>query len=100
MAYRTSQEKIDSLTMQINNPNVVGSGYIEHPPQVPFGGKLLMQPLSAVDGKDNPEWMNVAPRVPQATQYQHSYHHSAPRNGRLEHSQAISGHRPKVSMET
>lgn len=98
MAYRTAQEKIDSLTMQINNPNVVGSGYIEHPPQVPFGGKLLMQPLSVVDGKDNPEWMNMAPRGALAAQHHHDYQHATSRNGRLEHSHAVAGHRPKVSI--
>eukprot|EP00889_Picochlorum_renovo_P007876 jgi/Picre1/34906/NNA_002372.t1 len=40
MTRGTKQEHVDSLTMQIHNPNVRGSGYIEHPPQVPFGEGL------------------------------------------------------------
>ena len=28
----------------LQNPNVVGSGYIQHPPQKPFAAPLQMQP--------------------------------------------------------
>ncbi|KAI8107563.1 hypothetical protein M9435_002591 [Picochlorum sp. BPE23] len=74
MTRGTKQEHVDSLTMQIHNPNVRGSGYIEHPPQVPFGGRVVVQPSTVQDG-DVPEWFShgvpgyqqqqrVAPRVP------------------------------------
>ncbi|CAK0738732.1 hypothetical protein CVIRNUC_001085 [Coccomyxa viridis] len=42
--YRTDQERIDAATLEIKNPNVVGSGYIQHPPQKPFAAPLQMQP--------------------------------------------------------
>ncbi|KAK9917154.1 hypothetical protein WJX75_001363 [Coccomyxa subellipsoidea] len=42
--YRTEQERIDAMTVQISNPNIVGSGYIQHPPQRPFERPLEMQP--------------------------------------------------------
>lgn len=58
----------------LQNPNVRGSGYIEHPPQVPFGGRVVVQP-STVHDEDVPEWFShgvpgyhqqqrVAQRVP------------------------------------
>ncbi|CAL5223856.1 g6442 [Coccomyxa viridis] len=42
--FRTDQERIDAATLEIKNPNVVGSGYIQHPPQKPFAAPLQMQP--------------------------------------------------------
>merc|ERR1719410_3378852 len=46
----TNQERINDVTMTIENPNVVGSGYIRHPPQRRFQGKIIQQPLTcAVD---------------------------------------------------
>jgi len=39
----------------MQNPNIKGSGYIEHPPQVPFAGRVVMQP-STVNPDDVPEW--------------------------------------------
>jgi hypothetical protein len=70
--YRTEQERIDAITLEIKvrhavsvpsvpvmfcsflgieslllllqNPNVVGSGYIQHPPQRPFSQPLQLQP--------------------------------------------------------
>ncbi|KXZ41410.1 hypothetical protein GPECTOR_485g427 [Gonium pectorale] len=42
--FRTEQERIDSLTMAITNPNVVGSGYIQFPPQKPFEKPVVFQP--------------------------------------------------------
>ncbi|RMZ54998.1 hypothetical protein APUTEX25_000515 [Auxenochlorella protothecoides] len=44
MAYRTNQERVDALTLQISNPNIVGSGFIQHPPQRPFERPVLLQP--------------------------------------------------------
>jgi len=62
MDFRTNQERVDSLTMKITNPNVVGSGFIDHPPQVPFADRLLMQPTT-VDASEVPEWFSgSAPR--------------------------------------
>jgi hypothetical protein len=34
---------------------IVGSGYIEHPPQVPFAGQIVMQPTTLAH-EDVPEW--------------------------------------------
>jgi len=49
-AYITNQERINDVTMTIENPNVVGSGYIRHPPQKRFQGNIIQQPLTcAVD---------------------------------------------------
>ncbi|BDA48670.1 hypothetical protein COCOBI_12-3520 [Coccomyxa sp. Obi] len=42
--YRTEQERIDAMTVEISNPNVMGSGYIQHPPQRPFEKPLEVQP--------------------------------------------------------
>ncbi|KAL4516067.1 hypothetical protein Ndes2526B_g00777 [Nannochloris sp. 'desiccata'] len=55
MAFRTGQEKIDQLTMKISNPNVVGSGYIEHPPQRPFTDRVLVQPPT-IKPEEIPDW--------------------------------------------
>eukprot|EP00191_Tetraselmis_sp_GSL018_P000583 CAMPEP_0177597004 /NCGR_PEP_ID=MMETSP0419_2-20121207/11459_1 /TAXON_ID=582737 /ORGANISM="Tetraselmis sp., Strain GSL018" /LENGTH=297 /DNA_ID=CAMNT_0019089103 /DNA_START=110 /DNA_END=1003 /DNA_ORIENTATION=- len=40
----TQQELIDEATMRIENPNVVGSGYIQFPPQRPFERPVQVQP--------------------------------------------------------
>merc|ERR1719247_3361081 len=42
----THQERINNVTMTIENPNVVGSGFIRHPPQKRFQGKIIQQPLT------------------------------------------------------
>lgn len=44
----TEQERIDEATLKITNPNVVGSGYIQFPPQVPFQQPIHAQPLTVV----------------------------------------------------
>ncbi|KIY94466.1 hypothetical protein MNEG_13497 [Monoraphidium neglectum] len=41
--FRTQQEKIDAMTMEIKVP-VLGSGYIQLPPQKRFEKPLVMQP--------------------------------------------------------
>ncbi|MEW5299255.1 MAG: hypothetical protein WDW36_002288 [Sanguina aurantia] len=38
------QERIDSLTMEIKNPNMVGSGFISFPPQKRFEQPMVFQP--------------------------------------------------------
>lgn len=39
------QSDVDDATMRIEDPSrVVGSGYIQFPPQVPFQHNLIMQP--------------------------------------------------------
>jgi hypothetical protein len=40
----TAQERIDQATLSITNPNVVGSGYIQFPPQRPFEQPIKVQP--------------------------------------------------------
>lgn len=42
--FLTEQERIDNLTMKIDNPNIVGSGYIPLPPQKRFERPLMLQP--------------------------------------------------------
>mmetsp|Transcript_29823 Transcript_29823/g.54633 ORF Transcript_29823/g.54633 Transcript_29823/m.54633 type:complete len:373 (-) Transcript_29823:967-2085(-) len=41
---QTVQERIDLLTIKIDNPNVVGSGFIQLPPQRPFEKPVYTQP--------------------------------------------------------
>ena len=45
------------------NPNVQGSGFIQHPPQVPFAGRLVVQPTT-VAPEDSPEWFASNAQVP------------------------------------
>ena len=35
---------VTEVLCHLQNPNVVGSGYIQHPPQKPFAAPLQMQP--------------------------------------------------------
>ncbi|DBB17638.1 hypothetical protein WJX82_007952 [Trebouxia sp. C0006] len=42
--YYTDQDRIDAQTMRIENPNIVGSGYIQFPPQRPFEKPVQVQP--------------------------------------------------------
>lgn len=42
--YYTDQDRIDEQTMRIENPNIVGSGYIQFPPQRPFEKPVQVQP--------------------------------------------------------
>merc|ERR1712216_238112 len=69
----TNQERINDVTMTIENPNVVGSGFIRHPPQKRFQGKIIQQPLTCA--KDYEQ--TVVGVAPQAQQ-QASYHNGAP----------------------
>eukprot|EP00192_Tetraselmis_astigmatica_P015147 CAMPEP_0117655226 /NCGR_PEP_ID=MMETSP0804-20121206/4168_1 /TAXON_ID=1074897 /ORGANISM="Tetraselmis astigmatica, Strain CCMP880" /LENGTH=151 /DNA_ID=CAMNT_0005461567 /DNA_START=88 /DNA_END=543 /DNA_ORIENTATION=+ len=48
----TQQEMIDDATMRIENPNIVGSGYIQFPPQKPFEQPLKMQPPTLAEYED------------------------------------------------
>lgn len=41
---KSQQEMIDEATMKIDNPNMIGSGYIQFPPQRPFQQPLMVQP--------------------------------------------------------
>ena len=44
-AYRTQQERVDALTMHIDDrTGLVGSGFRQLPPQVPFQGNRVLQP--------------------------------------------------------
>ena len=69
----TNQERINEATMTIDNPNVVGSGYIRHPPQKRFQANIVQQPLTcAVEYETqlsgNPQAGQQAPgRAPSAT---------------------------------
>lgn len=47
----------------MQNPNIRGSGYIEHPPQVPFAGKVVMQPSTVDLTEETPEWFAHGPRA-------------------------------------
>lgn len=59
----------------LQNPNIRGSGYIEHPPQVPFAGKVVMQPSTLNLEEETPEWFANGPSGPQQTRYHPSDHH-------------------------
>lgn len=60
----------------LQNPNIRGSGYIEHPPQVPFAGKVVMQPSTLNLEEETPEWFAHGPSGPQRTAgYHPSVHH-------------------------
>jgi hypothetical protein len=39
----------------LQNPNVIGSGYIEHPPQRPFADRVLVQPPT-IKPEEIPDW--------------------------------------------
>eukprot|EP00884_Botryococcus_braunii_P015563 jgi/Botrbrau1/2690/Bobra.0203s0033.1 len=60
----TEQERIDQATLEITNPNVVGSGYIQHPPQRPFEKPVLVQPPTIVVDvpEDTPSFLRPADR--------------------------------------
>eukprot|EP01026_Neomeris_dumetosa_P080772 TRINITY_DN8990_c0_g1_i10.p1 TRINITY_DN8990_c0_g1~~TRINITY_DN8990_c0_g1_i10.p1 ORF type:complete len:459 (-),score=25.97 TRINITY_DN8990_c0_g1_i10:14-1213(-) len=53
----TAQELIDSQTMKINNPNIMGSGFIQHPPQRPFQQPIVYQPPSVAHLEYPQEYM-------------------------------------------
>lgn len=60
----------------LQNPNIRGSGYIEHPPQIPFAGKVVMQPSTVNLGEETPEWFAHGPVGPQ----KRTSHHHVGRN--------------------
>lgn len=68
---------LPSQTMKIENPNIKGSGYIEHPPQLPFAGRVVMQPTT-IKPDDVPEWFGSAAGGPGHQQQ----HYKGPPSGR------------------
>jgi hypothetical protein len=58
----------------LQNPNVRGSGYIEHPPQVPFAGRVVMQPSTVNVAEEIPEWYVPGQQRPVGYQPQYQQH--------------------------
>lgn len=68
--YYTDQDRIDAQTMRIENPNIVGSGYIQFPPQRPFEKPVQMQPPTVAHleyPQEYQQYTSTGQPVPQPT---------------------------------